>query len=278
MARFLKNSDYLSIIQTADLLQIIESDYNNLYDAETKGIAKLRTKLVGRYDMDYELQGTLTPYSASTKYFAGQRVTSIGGTRYFYVNSFSEWIETANYLTGDIVKSNLGIVYTALQNSKNVALTSTTYWSVMENIPPTDAPASTLWSSATAYVVGNHVHTSAGLVYISIQNGTNKPVTDTNFWTPVTVTVDTDYWTEGDNRYALFVEYAMDLTLFYLYSRINPRNIPDLRKERYIEAMEAIERWASGTDTAEVKQKDIEASTGYSIRYGSSSTKQNNFF
>jgi hypothetical protein len=70
----------------------------------------------------------------------------------------------------------------------------------------------------------------------------------------------------------------MDLTLFYLYSRINPRNIPDLRKERYIEAMEAIERWASGTDTAEVKQKDIEASTGYSIRYGSSSTKQNNFF
>lgn len=277
MARFLKNSDYLSIIQTADLLQIIESDYNNLYDAELKGIAKLRTKLVGRYDMDYEL-GTIAAYDSGRDYWAGARVSSIGATRFFYVNSFSKWSASTSYLAGDIVKSDLGIVYTALLDSLNVALSSSTYWEVMANVPPTDAPATTLWSSATAYVIGNYVHTAAGLVYISIQNGTNHAVTDAAYWTAVTVTVDTDYWTEGDNRYALFIEYTMDLTLFYLYSRINPRNIPELRKARYVEAMDAIERWASGTDTAEVKEIDPENSVGYSIVYGSSSTKTNNFF
>ena len=277
MARFLKTADYLSTIQTADLLQIIESDYQNLYDAELKGIAKLRTKLVGRYDMDYEL-GVIAPYSSAVTYFAGQRVTSIGGTRYFYVNSYSKWVATTIYLTGDIVKSDLGIVYTALQNSTGVPLTSTSYWEALTNVAPTDAPTTTLWSAATAYVVGNYVHTSAGLVYISIQNGTNKVVTDAAYWTAVTVTVNTDYWTEGDNRYPLFIEYAMDLTLFNLYSRINPRNIPDLRKARYVEAMDAIDRWASGTDTAEVKQIDPTNSVGYSIRYGSSTTKTDNFF
>jgi hypothetical protein len=100
------------------------------------------------------------------------------------------------------------------------------------------------------------------------------------YWSPMinVSTSNTTYWTVGDNRYPLFVEMAIDMTLYLLYSRINPRNIPELRVERNREALEQLDRWASGTDTAEVMDISVDNSTGYSIRTGNSLDKQNNFF
>lgn len=276
MARFLKDSDYNDIIQATDLA-VIAPTSEILLQAEQRAYDKVRTKTIQRYDMDYEM-GATAAYSSSVHYSTGQRVYQIAEARTFYVNSFTKWSETVQYLTGDIVKSDLGKVYTALQDSKNVQLTSSAYWEPMENIAPTDAPTSTLYNTATAYVVGNYVHTSAGLVYISIQNGTNKPVTNTAYWTPVTVTVNDTYWTEGDNRYALLVEICIDLTLHILYSRINPRNIPELRTDRYREAIDQLDKWASGTDNAEMMDIADVTTTGLSIIYGSSQSKLNNFF
>lgn len=276
MARFLKDSDYTDIIQTTDLA-VIAPTADILLQAENRAYDKVRTKTIQRYNMDYEM-GTISFYSASVYYSAGQRVSSIGGTRYFYVNSFTAWVETTQYLVGDIVKSDLGKVYTALQNSQGVQLTSSTYWSPMINESPTDAPVSTLYNITTAYVIGNYVHTTTGLVYVSIQNGTNKPVTNTAYWTAVTVNINSDYWTEGDNRYALLVEICIDLTLHVLYSRINPRNIPELRIDRYREAIDQLERWASGTDNAEMQDVADVTYSGLSIIYGGAQTKTNNFF
>jgi hypothetical protein len=92
------------------------------------------------------------------------------------------------------------------------------------------------------------------------------------------LTTDTDYWTVGDNRYPMFVELAMDMTLYNLHARINPRNIPELRIERNREALDQLDRWASGTDTAEVLNINTTDSEGFSIRYGNSLDKQDNFF
>jgi hypothetical protein len=89
---------------------------------------------------------------------------------------------------------------------------------------------------------------------------------------------NTTYWQQKDNRYPLFIEIAMDLALFNLYSRINPRNIPILRMDRNKESLDLLDAWASGTDTAEVLEFKNYEQEGYSIRYGSSDTKQNNFF
>jgi len=44
---------------------------------------------------------------------------------------------------------------------------------------------------------------------------------------------DSSKWTAGDNRNQQIVLFLIDITLYHLHSRINPRNIPDLRKERY---------------------------------------------
>jgi hypothetical protein len=223
MARFLKTSDYLSIIQTVDLNQITENTPQNLYDSEVKAISRMRTKLVQRYMVDIEL-GTMDAYSAATHYRTRDRV--IAGEVITHVNDFNRWDNKTEYVIGNIVTDDNGYVYTAIAASTNQALTLTAYWSKMINIATSNAT----------------------------------------------------YWTIGDNRYPMFVELAMDMTLYNLHARINPRNIPDLRIERNREALDQLDRWASGTDTAEVLNINSTDSTGYSIRYGNSLDKQDNFF
>jgi hypothetical protein len=44
---------------------------------------------------------------------------------------------------------------------------------------------------------------------------------------------DTLSWLEGDNRNEQLKACLIDIALYHLHSRINPRNIPELRKERY---------------------------------------------
>jgi len=223
MARFLKTSDYSSIIQAVDLAQITEGVDQNLFDSEIKAISRMRTKLVQRYLVDIEL-GTMTAFSASTHYRTRDRV--INGETITHVNDFNRWDKTTDYLTGNIVTDDNGYVYTALSNNTNTKLTDAGVWQPMVNV---------LTSNAT-------------------------------------------YWTVGDNRYPMFVELAMDMTLYNLHARINPRNIPELRIERNREALDQLDRWASGTDTAEVLNINSADSTGYSIRYGNSLDKQDNFF
>jgi hypothetical protein len=223
MARFLKTSDYLSIIQTVDLNQITENTPQNLYDSEVKAISRMRTKLVQRYMVDIEL-GTMDAYSNTRHYRTRDRV--IAGEVITHVKDFNRWDKTTEYIIGDIVTDNDGYVYTAIAASQNEALTKTAFWSPMINI----------------------------------------------------VTSNATYWTVGDNRYPMFVELAMDMTLYNLHARINPRNIPDLRIERNREALDQLDRWASGTDTAEVLNINTADSEGFSIRYGNSLDKQDNFF
>lgn len=223
MARFLKTSDYSSIIQTVDLTQITEGNDQNLYDSEVKAISRMRTKLVQRYMVDIEL-GVMDAFNAATHYRTRDRVLS--GETITHVNDFNRWVKTTDYETGDIVTDDNGYVYTAIADSTNQVLTKTAYWSPMVNV----------------------------------------------------ATSDTDYWTVGDNRYPMFVELAMDMTLYNLHARINPRNIPELRIDRNREALNQLDAWASGTDTAEVLNINTADSEGFSIRYGNSLDKQDNFF
>jgi len=223
MARFLKTSDYSSIIQTVDLNQITENNTQNLLDAEAKAISRMRTKLVQRYNVDVELGSSDTAYSASKHYRTKERVLQ---TTIYSVKEFGFWEKSTSYVVGNIKCDGDGYVYTCIVNNTNVELTNATYWTPMTN------------------------------------------VTYTN----------TTYWQNVDNRYPLFIEIAMDLTLYNLYARINPRNIPTLRMDRNKEALDLLDAWASGTDTAEVLEFRNYDQEGYSIRYGSSTTKSDNFF
>jgi len=223
MARFLLQTDYSSIIQSADLTQITEGVNQNLLDAEAKAIARMRTKLVQRYNVDVELGASDIAYSSTKHYRTKERILQ---TTIYAVKEFKFWELNTAYIAGDVKCDGDGYVYICTANNTNEALTNTTYWTPMVDIDYTD----------------------------------------------------TDYWTNIDNRYPLFIEIAMDLALYNLYARINPRQIPTLRTERNREALDLLDAWASGTDTAEVLELQNYEQEGFSIRYGSSDTKQNNFF
>ncbi len=45
--------------------------------------------------------------------------------------------------------------------------------------------------------------------------------------------VASKYWTLGDNRNAKIVELMIDIVVYHTHARIQPRNIPEIRKERY---------------------------------------------
>lgn len=134
--------------------------------------------------------------------------------------------------------------------------------------------------ASTEYVMSDIVTDDDGYVYTALGTSTGKDLTNLTFWSPMIniIQTNTTYWELSDNRYPLFIEIAMDLTLYNLYARINPRNIPELRKERNREALDQLDAWASGTDTAEVLEVNTAEQTGFSIRYGSSVPKQNNSF
>ena len=127
--------------------------------------------------------------------------------------------------------------------------------------------------------------------YTCLIKCTNIPVTNDVFWekgSAYTITGvypdDDTKWTQGDNRNQQIVMYLLDITLYHLHSRINPRNIPDLRKERYdgnnatqnSSAIAWLKRVASGDITADLPQ--ILPEQGLSIRYGSAVPKQSNTY
>lgn len=70
--------------------------------------------------------------------------------------------------------------------------------------------------------------------YWSLYNGyVNPNFTGTTYYFSNKLPTDTAYWTKGDNRNPQIKMYVIDVMLYHLCSRINPRNIPELRAIRY---------------------------------------------
>lgn len=53
-------------------------------------------------------------------------------------------------------------------------------------------------------------------------------------------------WVKGDTRDALIKMHLIDITLYHLHARINPRNIPDFRVERYRDCIDWLKMVAAG--------------------------------
>lgn len=51
---------------------------------------------------------------------------------------------------------------------------------------------------------------------------------------------------EGDARNPLILTYMMDIALYHILSRISPNNIPELRNNRYLDAMEFLKAVQKG--------------------------------
>lgn len=63
----------------------------------------------------------------------------------------------------------------------------------------------------------------------------------------------------GTNRNRLLVMYCVDIMLYHIHSRINPRQIPEIRYVRYEAAKKWLEGLAKGTIVATLPKKNDDA-------------------
>jgi phage gp36-like protein len=271
---FLRKLDYLKQIQSDNLNQVIENIDQVRKDTELAAQAELTSYLSQRYIISETFRDT-DVYSNSTTYKAKNLVE--------YTET--AWSNATAYLIGNRV-SYSGKIYQALTNNTNKQPdTNLSDWSYVVDdqllfyvtLPNNE------WNYKTKYSAGSIVWYKDSVYTAVVENENVAPDSSLATWgagTPYSVLAgtkptDVSKWTKGDNRNQQIVLYMVDVTLYHLHSRINPRNIPQLRGLRYEEAIKWLKMVASGDITADLKE--INPEQGVSIRYGSQ-TKNVNFY
>lgn len=74
----------------------------------------------------------------------------------------------------------------------------------------------------------------------------------------------------GNSRSALIVMYMLDISLYHMHSRVTPRNIPQIRIDRYDSAIAWLEKVRKGAITADLPRITDEDGEGkIRSRFGS---------
>jgi hypothetical protein len=282
MSRLLRDNDYARVIQADSLSQIIESNQQTKLDVEQSAQS--------------EMIGYLTQRYITSQIFTDTKVFDITAT--YKAKQLIEWTAptfsaTTVYIADVFVVYN-GYIYESIAGSTAHAFLATEWTLICEDkalfyakVPYPE------YSNTTTYSVGNIIYYN-DKIYICLISSLGILPTNTQFWQFTGDYTFNGYypndsaegyrWTKGDNRNQQIVMYLLDITLYHLHSRINPRNVPDLRKERYDGnsptqsggAIAFLKRVASGDVTADLPQ--ILPQQGMSIRYGSAVAKQTNSY
>lgn len=279
--RLLRDLDYLRVIQSDNLDQIIQSNQQTRLDVEQAAQAEMISYLAQRY-ITGEVFTNTTIFDYTAVY---------SGKNLVYINATAFSAATV-YLINQLVLQ-AGNVYRSIAGSAahtfNIAewtLVGAQYDWFYVKLPYTE------WSVTTTYAAGDQAWYQNKTYTASIPSVGILP-TESAYWgtgTNYTVTAvwptDTTKWSTGDNRNQLIVLHLINITLYHLHFRINPRLIPDHRKEAYNGnsptdsggAIGWLKRVASGDVTADLP--NIMPQQGMSIRHGNANdanTLSNNF-
>jgi hypothetical protein len=279
MARLLRDTDYLRNIQDAHLQQIIESDPSIQLDVEQSAQSEITSYLAQRY-LPNKIFTDTTEFNIGTTYYGKNLVE--------YTEP--EWVVSTTYALNDRV-SYLGKIYKNILSCTGIKPTFVTNWEFIcydkdLYYAKTNNPE---WSYLTTYSMGDIVWYE-NIYYTALSGSTGVLPTDTGYWSGGSTLSfvgqypeNTTYWIKGDNRNQQIVMYLIDITLYHLHCRINPRNVPEMRAIRYdgANALQTggaigwLKKVASGDVTAELPV--IVPVQGSSIRYGSVQKNINNY-
>lgn len=125
-----------------------------------------------------------------------------------------------------------------------------------------------LWTISRTYDLDQVVYDQASnLSYKSkIASNQGNILTDQNSWEEI-----------ADPRDAMLKLYLIDITLYHLHSRINPRNIPELRLNRRDEAIKWLTMISKGDISVNLPEISSEDQTGYRIIFGGEDKRQNSY-
>lgn len=298
MYSFLIPADYRKQIQDANLAQIISNDQSILESAQLAGEGEAKSYLRQKYDVDMELAAT-RPWDPTKIYNADVTVYLTAfiydATKTYAVNDLVYYAQVAGVYKVYICITAVGIVE-AFDPSKwtAIGLINQIYYGKLpaplfnyvgvykkgnivfwKNNTYTCAQDSTIITPDTQFQQGFISQTPVANVF------PDDPVNGVAFWgTPTpysiaagTLPTDATNWVVGDNRDQQMVLYFIDITLYHVHSRLSPRNIPELRVERYKAAIRWLKMCADGDVTPELPL--IQPKQGGRIRFGGNPKAQN---
>lgn len=207
----------------------------------------------------------------------------------------------AVYVVGDLVVGSDDNIYLCAVDTLLNPISNPTEWgtalaandSLFYNISPALS-----YNGDMVYQVGNtvvfmgYVYTAKRTVVPGFQPLRADGTVDTYYWNQgaaATTTTgilpsNTTYWAPGDNRDQQLVQHCIDICLYHLHARINPRNIPELRMVRYDGngpdqkggAIGWLKNVAAGKINANIPQRyEFGTVPGVSIAYGNSTNLRN---
>jgi hypothetical protein len=286
-------SDYKKQIQTDNLNQVIGNDLAVLHTAELQAIEEAFGYLSQKYDTSMEFTST-DVWAAGVTYKAAARV---------YLDA-AAYNAASTYNVGALALYG-GKVYRCITQITVPEAWNAAKWSALGDqydIFYATYPKP-VFDYMALYRVGDQVFWK-DKVYTcqraSIDYGDNiqfrvienipypnvfpdDPLNGVIYWgvgtaysIPAgTLPTDAAKWTAGDNRTQSVLMTVIDICLYHVHSRISPRNIPDLRRDRYMNAVDMLRAFARGEMTA--KLPVIQPKRGARIRYGGNIKNVNSY-
>lgn len=273
MAYFLRDKDYNAIIRQGNLDQITASDISTRQFCELTAQAEMTSYLSNRY-LCSKIFSPLLAWDTTKQYNWNDRLF-LNGTTYSATTVYVS-LDLVNYTDGNVYQRNATTVgYVA-----GTLPTNTNYFTLIGAnaiyyvTPPLQYAAATTYAINATTSYKNYIfqlYRDSG--YIAGIDPTNtsywKQLDDyTPFALPAnTLPTDTTKWTLGDPRNQQVVMYMVDIVCYHVHSNLNPRNIPQLRVDRYQNAINWMKMVNAGDVTADLTE--ILPLQGYSIIYGS---------
>lgn len=262
---YLTFADYRKQIQGDNLMQVISADLTILQTAELQAIDEAFGFLGQKYDTALEFRSTEN-WGAAGIYAATDRVCL----------DAAAFTPTSAYAAGSLALYNGGI-YSALAPVAAGPFTPVQWlylgqqYAIFYGKKP--APG---FDYRTPYSLGAQVYWK-GSIYTAAKNTVDVfpdgPYSAEDWGIGVayqipagTLPTNANCWIAGDNRSASVVMCVVDIALYHVHSRIAPRNIPDLRRDRYQNAIDMLRAYATGAMTATLPLK--QPTQGTRIRFG----------
>ena len=281
---YLRSRDYDKQIQADNLAQITSSDLGVKLLAEATAEEECSSYLVQKYDISKEFNGILV-FSPTFAYDAEQLIEL----------NYSLYSTTVAYQTNDLISNN-NLCYICANNTTGIFNPSS--WIFIGNqfdlfYAKTPQP---LFNLEGVYNIGDKVYFKGNTytcvipTFLLNHNGLlqlgeyknvpyqnvfpNDPINGRQYWgvptsyivTAGTLPTDLRAWIKGDNRSQQLLMCAIDIALYHVHSRIAPRNIPQIRQDRYNNAIDWLIKANTGTVTAKLPR--IQPIQGRVVRFG----------
>lgn len=277
-------SDYKKQIQTDNLNQVIGNDLSVLHTSELQAIEEAYGYLAQKYDTSQEFTST-DVWVQNVAYKAGARV---------YLDA-SAYSATATYNVGALVLY-AGNIYRCITQISTPEAWNAAKWAdlgdqydlfyakypkpVFDYMTLYKAGDQVFWKDKTYTCQRASINYGDNIQFRVIENipwpniFPDDPLNGVTFWgtgaayeVPAgTLITDASKWAAGDNRTQSVLMAIIDICLYHVHSRIAPRNIPDLRRDRYMNAVDMLRAFARGEMTAKLPL--IQPKQGARIRYG----------